>query len=78
MSLAIPVDNVVSVMLEDGWHYVIENSFEIDIFEFMRGNDLRLGGGTVEGVSATGARWKEPDGFWVSCQVPQILAVKYR
>jgi hypothetical protein len=78
MSLAIPVDTVVAVMLEDGWHYVIENSFEIDSFEFMRGDDLRLGRGTVEGVSATGARWKEADGFLVSCQVPQILAVKYR
>ena len=53
MSLAIPVDTVVAVMLRDGRHYVIENSFKIDSFEFMHGDDLQLGRGTVEGVSTT-------------------------
>jgi hypothetical protein len=77
MSLAIPVDNVIALMLQDGWHYVTDNSFTIDSFEFMRGDDLQLRRGTVEGVSATGARLKEPDGFLVSCQVTQILGVKY-
>ena len=62
-------------MLQDGWHHVAENSFKIDSFEFMHGDDLQLRRGTVESISSTGARWKDPEGFWIACQITDILAV---
>lgn len=85
MSLALEVDNVVEVLLRDGWHKVVEDSFEIDAYEFthrddpgQRDADIRVGGGAVEGVSATGGTWKEPGGTWVACPFPSILAVRYK
>ena len=78
MSLAIEVDDVVEVMMHDGWHPVVDGSFEIDSYEFLHADMVRVGGGSVEGISATGARWKEPSGVWVACPFPQILAVKYK
>lgn len=35
MSLAIDVDNVVRVLLADGWHNVADESFSIDAYEFL-------------------------------------------
>jgi hypothetical protein len=76
MSLAIEVDDVVAVLLRDGWHAVADDSFEIDSYEFLHGDVVRVGGGVVQGVSATGARWKEQSGEWVACPFPQIFAVR--
>lgn len=85
MSLAIEVDDVVAVLLRDGWHKVTNKSFEIDAYEFIhrdypgvRDAQVRVGGGTVEGVSSTGARWQGPGGSWTACPFPEILAVRYR
>lgn len=77
MSLAIEVDDVTSVLLTDGWHKVIDKSFEIDAYEFTHEKELRVGGGQVEGVSSTGVRWKEPEGSWIACPFERILAVRY-
>ena len=62
MSLAIEVDNVTGVFLRDGWHKVRDESFEIDAYEFHHRRDIRVGCGEVQGVSAWGATWKEPNG----------------
>jgi hypothetical protein len=78
MSLAIEVNDVVEVLLPDGWHPVVDGSFEIDGYEFLHEDIVRVGGGGVEGISATGATWKEPSGEWVACPFPQIRAVKYK
>jgi hypothetical protein len=62
-SLAIDIDKVEAVLLGDGWHDVVffegKRSFEIDAYEFIQKGDeksfdLRVGGGTVEGVPSTG------------------------
>jgi hypothetical protein len=78
MSLAIEVDDVVEVLLQDGWHPVVDETFEIDAYEFRHGDVVRVSGGSIEGVSSTGATWKEPSGVWVACPFPQIRAVKLR
>jgi hypothetical protein len=49
MSLAIEVDDVVAVLLRDGWHAVADDSFEIDSYEFLHGDVVRVGGGVVQG-----------------------------
>jgi hypothetical protein len=76
MSFAIEVNDVVEVLLQDGWHPVVAETFEIDAYEFRHGEVVRVGGGSIEGVSSTGATWKEPSGVWVACPFPQIRAVK--
>jgi hypothetical protein len=84
MSLAIEVNCVIEVLLKDGWHEVADRSFTIDAYEFVHRDpgarlsdgDLLVGGGTVDGVSSTGAAWKEPGGYWVACPFPAIVSVK--
>lgn len=77
MSLAIDVDSVTEVLLRDGWHKVIDDSFDTDAYEFLHEGRLLVGGGSVAGISATGATWKERDDTWVACPLPAILAVSY-
>ena len=78
MSLAIQLDDVTGVLLQDGWHEVKGASFTTDAYEFLWGDQPQIGGGEVEGVSATGATWQEPDGSHVACPFPNILAVKFK
>lgn len=78
MSLAIQLHDVTAVLLRDGWHQVVDQSFDVDDYEFLDGETLRVGGGQVEGVSPTGAAWKERDGSWFACPLPRILAVRYK
>ena len=81
MSLAIDVDEVRAVLLADGWHDVKDESFEIDAYEFVRGDEPRLLGGQSDGVCSAGARWREA-GYGGSndreifCPLTSILAVK--
>ena len=35
MSLAIDVDRVIQVLLADGWHEVLDDSFDLDAYEFI-------------------------------------------
>ena len=82
MSLAIDVDRVCAVLLNDGWHPVENESFDIDAYEFVRNADgefarPRLGGGQELLVPATGACWFEA-GFYVYCPITSILAVKQK
>ena len=82
MSLDIDVDSVVEVLLSDGWHKVLDYSFEIDAYEFIRGNDknrgpdIRLGGGQENLIPASGASWEEEGGITIACPLTQVLAVK--
>jgi hypothetical protein len=73
MSLAIPVDAVSHVLLQDGWHIVEGNSFKVDSYEYKDGDRLIVGG---QAVPSTGAMWKEPDGVFIVCPLTAVLAVK--
>jgi hypothetical protein len=88
MSLAINVDRVAAVLLQDGWHKVADSggrsSFGMDAYEFVephpdkgRESIPHLRGGQEKLVPATGAHWTEPDGAKVFCPLTAILAVKY-
>lgn len=90
MSLAIDVDRVREVLLADGWHQVVNNSFEMDAYEYERSEErkpgggdagMRLGGGVEDLVPATGATWVERNAQGharsVFCPITAILAVAY-
>jgi hypothetical protein len=89
MSLAIDVDKVAAVLLQDGWHKVAKNSkgkssFGMDAYEFLEPHPdksreplMYLKGGQEKLVPATGAHWTEVDGAIVFCPITAILAVKY-
>lgn len=76
MSLSISVDKVKQVLLADGWHKVIDGSFDLDAYEFLWNDEVLVGGGSVQGVPSTGAKWKEEDGSYIACPLTAILAVK--
>lgn len=61
MSLHIDVDDVTAVLLDDGWHEVLEQSFELDAYECFFEDQRVLGGGT-DGISATGFAFTADDG----------------
>ena len=90
MSLAIDVDQVTEVLLADGWHYVFDQSFTLDAYEFFdqyaRETDTTLHGGGQSGVCATGFQFKSYEGLagsnrdgnveFMSGPLTAILAVK--
>ena len=88
MSLAIEVDDVISVLLADGWHSVYGRSFNLDAYEFIwrkgtnsRGDVPVLHGGGASGICSTGFLFEEKDeaGWIVTMAGPltAILAVKH-
>ena len=91
MSLSIDVDSVREVLLADGtWHQVVNDSFELDAYEYLRDKEfkpgggsagVRLGGGQEKLLPATGARWTERDQSGntrtVFCPITAIQAVSY-
>lgn len=60
VSLALEVDDVTEVLLGDGWHSVSGESFIIDSFEFVWGDELVHGGGQSD-VCAAGFRFNVCD-----------------
>ena len=87
MSLAIDVDRVTAVLLVDGWHTVVADSFELDAYEYVREIEqpegtvwpagVRLGGGQDALIPMIGATWFEGD-FRLYCPLTAILAVKLK
>ena len=87
MSLAIDIDRVKQILLADGqWHRVADDSFEIDAYEYLRGKEIKPGGGEGFGggqddlISSVGARWTEKDSNKtrvVFCPLTAIQAVSY-
>jgi len=85
MSLSINVDAVHSILLRDGWHDVVEDSFCIDAYEYVSGTvslrnfQLHLGGGQDETVSTTGFGTVEQVGdrrLTLSGPISSIIAVR--
>jgi hypothetical protein len=67
MSLSIDVHKVSAVLLADGWHVVFRQSFVVDEYEFLRGQDGQQQGAQSQlahtagtgGVSANGFQFAE-------------------
>lgn len=79
MSLSIDVDAVTAVLLADGWHDVLEGSFDLDSYEFTvgKGNDERiLHGGGDSDICAIGFTFAVRGGDRLSGPLTSILAVK--
>jgi hypothetical protein len=82
MSLAIDVDTVTAVLLADGWHDVIDDSFDVDAYEFeekiAEGEDPRLlHGGEHSGISDSGFVCRTSQGM-ICGPLTSLLAVKVR
>lgn len=75
MSLAIDVDNVTAVLLADGWHTVVDDSFNLDAYEYTWQGEALHGGGQ-SGVCATGYAFTDSDGDSLAGPLTAILAVR--
>lgn len=83
MSLAIDVDKVKFVLLQDGWHSVKQHNgistFEIDCYEYLRRDPEDEYANPYiypQGPIKTGAQWNEPDGQTIYVPITSIIAVK--
>lgn len=79
MSLAIQCDNVERVLLSDGWHTVYKDSFGLDSYEYLWGEQIMHGGGN-SGISATGFVFQESFGKKIRTfggPLTSIIAVQF-
>lgn len=74
MSLRISVEKVYAVLLADGWHDVAGASFNLDTYEYFRGDQRVLESGP--GGSSTGFGFREPSGNHLYGPLTAILAVR--
>ena len=82
MSLNIDIDTVTEVLLEDGWHQVEDESFDLDAYEYLerwenhgQKKSYPLHSGGNSGVCSTGFIFEE-NGAVVMGPLTAILAVK--
>jgi len=80
MSLAINVDDVVAVLLTDGWHEVYGRSFDIDTYEYKTGRERFISFDPESGVGVTymGFVFTSSDGDRVAGPMTAIQAVRVR
>ena len=78
MSLGIPVDDVIKVLLPDGWHDVTEHSFDIAVYEYkvlLQGTLVSIG--EEDPVTEYGFIFTDTaDGAEVAGPVTSIMALK--
>ncbi len=72
MSMAIDVTKVRAVLLADGWHKIAENSFDLDSYEYLRGNEKLHNGGS--GTGPLGFKLKDDAGYFLYGPLTAILA----
>ena len=79
MSIAINVDDVVAVLLQDGWHDVRERSFDLDAYEYVLGEERGFVSFEPEsGVTYQGFTFINATGERIAGPMTAILAVKER
>ncbi len=81
MSLALDVTKIVAVLLADGWHPTLRDSFKIDGYEFVADAEIVLRGGQCERVSSLGFTFTEAGtdrAIEISGPLTSVLAVKSR
>ncbi len=89
MSLAINIDRVKAVLLQDGKWYDVQffkdgrSSFALDAYEYVEHHPtnadkdrMPLGGGTEPLIPATGATWEGDDKQTYCCPITSIVAVQ--
>lgn len=75
MSLAINTNDVAAVLLADGWHVVLDHSFDLDAYEFVWEDQVVHPGGNSD-VCATGFTFQTV-GRRMFGPLTAILAVSY-
>jgi len=70
----IDADNIIAVLLADGWHDVAEGSFYLDDYEFQR----KHWAAQPAGDAPPAASWKDSNGYRISCPLGAVLAVRLR
>jgi len=86
VSLAIDVDNVTEVLLADGWHVVLRDSFDLDSYEYISANEYQrerddftlLHGGGNSGICSIGFSFLTGAHTRMAGPLSAVLAVKYR
>lgn len=68
----VDTNRVTHVLIADGWHVVMLESFDVGTFGYVEG-ERELTDGRA---GAHGATWRDVDGFRVYCPLSSILAVK--
>lgn len=77
MSLAIDTNTITRVLLADGWHTVLNNSFDIDSYEYLWQDRPVLVGGQDNHIAAAGFTFLSSDGR-ISGPLTSVLAVTTR
>jgi hypothetical protein len=78
MSLAVNVDDVVAVLLTDGWHEVHGRTFDIDAYEYMAGAERLIGFEPESGITYMGFVFMDSQGDRLVGPVTAIHAVRVR
>lgn len=72
MSIAIDVAKVRSVLLADGWHRIVENSFAVGAYEYVQAGVTKSGGNGS--TAPVGFRFKDDAGYMLTGPLSAILA----
>jgi hypothetical protein len=75
MTLGIQVYEIKHVLLADRWHEVEPESFALDDYEFMEGNQA-VARGDGQLITSVGFMFREPGGQIVAGPLSSILAVQ--
>jgi hypothetical protein len=81
VSLAIDAAKVVAVLLADGWHPTLRDSFRIDTYEFVHDAEIVLKAGQSPPTSTMGFTFTEAGTdrtIEISGPLASVLAVKSR
>ena len=74
-TLGIQVNEIRQVLLADRWHEVEKESFALDAYEFMDG-DQAVARGDGQLITTVGFMFREPGGQIVAGPLSSILAVQ--
>jgi len=74
-SLGIQVNEIKQVLLADRWHEVEKESFALDAYEFMDGEQA-VARGDGQLITTVGFMFREPGGQIVAGPLSSILAVQ--
>ena len=77
MSLHVDREKVSAVLLPDGWHTVLDHSFDLDAYEYHDEDRPIFEGDQVTGIPSTGASWLDKQsGAYIVCPLAAVLAVR--
>lgn len=74
MARKIDADNIIAVLLADGWHEVAEGSFYLDDYEFYR----KHWASQPSGDPPPAASWKDSNGYRIVCPLGSVLGFRLK